>query len=267
MNRKTKTKSARMSYRERKRKNARKTMRRRIFLIFSCFIIASALFLGFSFLFKIVFKINNIYVEGNTKYDDKEIINLSGISVEDNLCFANTSKAENEIYKTLPYVESVKIKKKLPKRVRIGVEIAAPQFAVRAQEGYLITSKSGKILETAGELPTELVGINGAKYSVGENGIKINYENPSVLSALNEISNAFKTNVLNNIKEIDVEDFENIVVNYDNRIKIIIGKYEDIDYKVLTAREILNNKIGPSEKGSLDLRSLKNNNRSYFTPA
>ena len=267
--RKTKARAVQSRPRPQKRKTrkAKKTMRRRIFLLFSCFVVLSTVFTGLTFVFLEVFKINNIYVEGNTKYDDKEIIKSSGISIEDNLCFANASKAEEEIYRAFPYVETVKIKKKLLKTIKINVEISEPQFAVKMEDGYLIISKSGKILERSEELPTELVGINGANFSPDEDGVKLIYENSALLEALNKSLNAFKENYLYGIKEIDVSDFEHITVNYDNRITIIIGKYEDIPYKILTAREILNNKIGSSEKGTLDLRSLKNNNRSYFTPA
>jgi hypothetical protein len=55
------------------------------------------------------------------------------------------------------------------------------------------------------------------------------------------------------------------VINYDNRLKIEIGADEDLNYKVITAKEIIMNKIGSSEKGTLDLKNLKKENRSYFT--
>ena len=80
-----------------------------------------------------------------------------------------------------------------------------------------------------------------------------------------KIIDAFKSNELNFLNEIDASNLNDVKIVYDHRIKILIGSEEDLSYKLLTAKEIIMNKISASEKGTLNLKTLKKENRSYFT--
>ena len=76
---------------------------------------------------------------------------------------------------------------------------------------------------------------------------------------------------LNNIIDVNyAKKFDSLFVyiHYDenNRINLNLGIYEGIDYKIKTAAEILNNKIGNNERGTLDLSAVPKENRSCFTP-
>ena len=46
----------------------------------------------------------------------------------------------------------------------------------------------------------------------------------------------------------------------------MIGTEQDLHYKIVTAKEIISNKINRFEKGELNLRNLSRENKSYFTP-
>ncbi len=268
MNKKLVKKSRNFKIVKRLRKKKSKKIKlliKRIFILFSCFSIIAVLFFAINLLLNNFFSVHSITIEGNTKYDNSEIINCSEINNGSSLIFVNTYKAEEKIYKSLSYVDGVSVKKELPDKIKIIVDTANPAYSLCVENEYLIVSEKDKLLEKRAELPPEIINIIGAKISVSEIG-KIVYENENLKGMFTNIANTFKNNGLNNIKEINVSDLENIAINYDNRVKIEIGGSENLDYKILTAKEIIMNKIGPSEKGTLDLKNITKENRSYFTP-
>lgn len=261
-----KNRNLKITKHSRKRKSKKfKLLVKRTFILISFFAIIAILFFGINLLLTKVFSIHSITVEENTKYDNSEIIKASEIKEGDSFIFSNVHSAEEKIYKALPYIDGVKITKEFPDKTRVSVKTADPQYVLYSNNEYLILSERDKLIEKCSELPPELINIVGVKFSVSEIG-KIIYENEITKDIFLNIANTFKNNGLNNIKEIDVSDIDNIIINYDNRLKIKIGKNEDIDYKILTAKEIIMNKIGSSEKGTLDLTNLNKENRSYFTP-
>ena len=49
-----------------------------------------------------------------------------------------------------------------------------------------------------------------------------------------------------------------------NRINILIGNLNELDYKIKTAAEIINNRLSKDESGELDLSMLDQGDTSYF---
>lgn len=250
-----------------KRKKSKKTrlLIRRIFILILCAAVAASLFLGISLLLTKVFSVHNITVEGDTIYSHEEITKYSEINRDSSFVFTNTRTAEEKIYNSLPYIDAVKVTKELPDKIKIAVEPAIAQYVLYSNNEYLIISQRDKLLEKCQELPPELIDIIGVKSSVSEMG-KIVYENEKIKNLFTEIANALKDKGLNGIKAIDISDTDNIIVNYDNRLKIEMGTGDDIEYKALTSKEIIMNKIGSTEKGTLNLKNLKKENRYYFMP-
>ena len=55
-------------------------------------------------------------------------------------------------------------------------------------------------------------------------------------------------------------------VNYQNRIKILLGNIAQVDYKIKFAKRIIDKNIDKNEKGTVDLTSLQSNSKVYFYP-
>ena len=122
-------------------------------------------------------------------------------------------------------------------------------------------SQKNKFIETRPEKSDDLINIVGTNVSV--NGSVVNYENKSVSEILSKLAGSFRANGLS-LKEVDLTDMNNIIVNYDNRIRIEIGSEKDIEYKILTAKEIILKKLNNTDNGTLDVKNVKSENRSYF---
>lgn len=236
---------------------------KRFVLIFSClFVLAFLCFSIYFVLYKFLI-VKEISVEGETIYSSTEIKNSSGIKLYDSLLAVNSANSEANIFSELPYVEKVKIKKQIPNKIDILVEGAHPMYCLNIQGEYLVISEYGKVLENSDEKFSELVKVEGIS-SCSVQGEKIKYENEETEKLITEIIKIFKSKDLNLIRRIDLSNPEDIIVNYDDRIDISLGSKEDMDYKVLTAKEIIKGKVGAHEKGILDLKTLKQENRSYF---
>lgn len=222
------------------------------------------IWIGFKITLDSIFFVRNITVSGNSHYDDNEIISTSGIKMGNNLLFVNSKKIESEIYDNFPYVEKAEINKKIPGSIEIKIITGSPCYFLEKENEYLIVSKLDKILEKTVEIPPEILYVKGLEFETLKNG-SIKYKDPKAKEIVFKIVDAFKSKELNFLNEIDASNLSDIKVMYDHRITILIGSEEDLNYKLLTAKEIIMNKISASEKGTLNLKTLKTENRSYFT--
>ena len=118
----------------------------------------------------VFFRVNRVSVEGNVRYAEQEIINVSGIQVGDNLVTLPRKQIAEFISTELPYVESVSIRRRLPDGIVIVVEEQVAVATVDSILGRWLISSQGKILEQAGEQPVmEITGINAQSPHAGAN--------------------------------------------------------------------------------------------------
>lgn len=79
-----------------------------------------------------------------------------------------------------------------------------------------------------------------------------------------------KRNEFKGITGVDVTNTANIELVYDNRIAVIIGLPEDIDYKIRTAMAIITEKLDLNKTGAiygtLDVSSCSTTKTSRFNP-
>ena len=98
---------ARRSRRNRRRRRGRFAFLYRLL----CFVLICAAIVGALVLF---FKVDTISVSGNDRYSRETILAASGVSEGDNLFLLNKYDAAAKITEALPYVESVRLSRKLP---------------------------------------------------------------------------------------------------------------------------------------------------------
>lgn len=247
------------------KRGRRKVFINRLLVIIVLVGILSGIVYGLYFLMGSLFSVKEIIIDGNTMYSDTEILNVSNFKRGDALLFLNTSEAERKIYKSFPYVDDVKICKQFPNKLKIDISMAVRRFSIFKDDVFYVVSERQKLLETVSELPSETQELRGVEFEIDENG-KVVCSNSDLEEVLAEITNEISNVGLNGIRVIDFTNPSNIVLNYEDRISIIVGGKQDLHYKMVTAKEIISNKINQPEKGELDLRDLTKGNKSYFTP-
>ncbi len=224
--------------------------------------------IGVSLSLTVLFKTENITVEGNKYYDNNTIIELVGVTKGDNIFVASMFGNEDAVSDKLPYVKEANIKFKIPDTVIIDITHETPYYAVKVTDGYYVVNEEGRILEKTETRPKKLMLIKVKSIKTAEIGKKMEFSDEKISQALNSISETILNYGYTDITEIDVRKLSNLSITYDNRIKVKIGMPQDIDYKLRTAFTIINEKLDPNNsgiiKGVLNVSECNTTKRSYF---
>lgn len=241
-------------------------------IISYCSIVAVVLIVGIILSLTVLFKTQAFSVVGNTKYDEKEIIETTGISKNENIFLARKSSAEKKILNKYPYVEDVKVSFKIPDTITIKITEAVGTYLIKINdEKYLLVSLKGRILDQTDNIKGDYADLPifiGPKIKSEEIGSYIEYEDNTVVEIIDSITKVFADNGYQGITEIDATDTADISFTYKNRIKVKLGLPEDLDYKIRTAMTIITEKIDINEnssiEGELDVSRCNVTKKSYF---
>ena len=93
------------------------------------------------------FRVNTIVVTGQERYTQDQIVEASGVGVGDNLFLLNKYAVAGNIRTALPYVDEIRINRKLPDTLLIEIKECGTPMAV-VQDGFAwLVSPSGRIVE------------------------------------------------------------------------------------------------------------------------
>ena len=213
----------------------------------------------------VFFKIDEIYIDGKTRYSAEEIISASMIKKNDNLILCNTSDGVKNIIAKFPYVEDVDIQKKLFNKIAIKITEAKPFSMIKNGERYYVLSKKGKIIEINKENKYDVPVIVGAKLKSTKVCDYAEYENQNIKKYLNEVVSLVKKYEIKDVSTVDVTSMTNIFLTKKNGFKLVIGSPENLDYKFQSAVSIINEHIAESDSGVLDVSMVDSEGaRSYF---
>lgn len=235
-------------------------------------IVLGALVLGIVLSLTVLFKCEQIEVVGVSRYAQQDIIKASTLNYGQNLFITNRDDASNSIEQKYPYIESADITFALPNKFIISVKEATPEYYIQSGTKFYITSKNSKLLEEVAKRELDIPTIKGCKLKQPKVGAEVNVENEKVTTVLNQVAQCVANNGVTGIKEIDLTDMSSIELNYQNRITIVIGMPEYIEYKFRTAMTIIYNKLSDTDTGKLDCSGLVKDrtdgksNASYFRP-
>lgn len=243
--------------------------RRRIKHIITYVVIFSVVvIIGIVLSLTVLFKTEKINVEGNTLYDDEQIIQLSSVQLEENIFLAKFGATPEKIEDVLPYIEEARVDFKIPDTITITVKNAEPAYVVVIDNKFYKISASGRILELSQQNIEDLPIILCSNIKNTEIGKYLEYSDESIVKFLKEINDCIEANEYKNINFIDIRDPAKISLIYDYRIKIVIGLPEDISYKLKTAMTIIAEKLDQNgtvrSEGTLDVSKCNSTKKSYF---
>lgn len=141
----------------------------------------------------IFFRVNEVTVEGNSRYTAEEIVAVTGIETGDNLIAMRRGMISSAIRMELPYVESVTVRRRLPDRVEITVTESAAAARVRGNDGkYWLISAQGKLLEQGST--SGVVQVNGliARDPFAGGAMAVSEEDANTLDYLLELLDALE---------------------------------------------------------------------------
>lgn len=195
------------------------------------------------FLLSSFFNIDNIVILGNEKMTQETIISLSGIELEQNTFKISKSKVEQAI-KTNAYIDSVKIKRKLPDTIEIQVVERKPAYMLTLGNAYVYMNTQGYLLEISQEkleLPI-ITGILTPEDQIQE-GNRLYAEDLQKLSNVIQIMDSANNNDIGKlITKINISNKQDYVLELKSEKKNVhVGDTSNLSTKMLYIKKVLQN--------------------------
>ena len=246
--------SGKVTVKERKKK--RKVAR----IIFS-FVIFGAMIAGVYLLLTLkAFNLENVELNETMKYSKEDIVNKAGIEVGKNI-FIEYFTSDKKAVTTLPYVESIKLKLKLPNEIKIDVvERTSKYFAYdKDNNKFFSLSDDGYILEEVdiNSKKNDEILLTGVTFDDEVMlGKKINDTDLSKIETYKKIEKEFKKDEISG--EITMVSFENSLttITINDKLNIIFPNDTDLEYKMVFLKTILQS-IAEDSVGVIDMTKTR----------
>lgn len=286
-----------------KRKVTRATLRRRrmlrrltAFAMLLC-VIGAGIYLTMTMLFRI----NSIQVQTPdgkqvteiAGYTADSILQRMGVQLEENIFSFEPGEKAAVLEQNFPLLGSIKVIRDYPNTVVVQVTEAVPAYAVQNGSKWLVISDKWKILSEESTQPEGLCTLYGGKLQDTTPGQGFWFvddadaasasgsetaESESTVSTETARMEALRTlrskleeyGLSQDVTRLEVADTEQLAFLYQDRISVLLGTLNDLDYKLDRARYVLTNAdgkgCGPTDTGRLDFShtSASSTRKIYF---
>ena len=286
-----------------KRKVTRATLRRRrilrrltAFAMLLC-VIGAGIYLTMTMLFRIssiqVQTPDGKQVTEIAGYSADSILQRMGVQLEENIFSFEPGEKAAVLEQNFPLLGSIKVIRDYPNTVVVQVTEAVPAYAVQNGSKWLVISDKWKILSEESTQPEGLCTLYGGKLQDTTPGQGFWFvddadaastsgseaaESESTVSTENDRMEALRTlrskleeyGLSQDVTRLEVADTEQIAFLYQDRISVLLGTLNDLDYKLDRARYVLTNAdgkgCGPTDTGRLDFShtSASSTRKIYF---
>ena len=204
------------------------------------------------------FRVDNIVVSGQKRYTAEEIQAACGVELGSNMYLLNKYDLRQNIWNQLPYIEDIRINRKLPDTLLIEVRESGRPFALVQDGSAWLVSGSGKIEQ----LPEEEAGLYGRitgcqllAPAVGSSlALATEYasQQSSLLALLRALDDAGLTE---NADAISLDELSYLKMDYIGRFTVRMDYGADYEWelKKLTAT-LAKEQIQSNMTGTIDLR-------------
>mgnify|MGYP000106802294 CR=1 FL=1 len=246
-----------------------------------------------------LFKINTleVAVDGEVVqevggYSSSQILQALGVQTEENIFSFDPAAKEAELEKQFPLLESIRVVRDYPNTVVVQVTEAVPTYAMQTKSGWLTLSDQFKILACESAQPEELKTLYGGEPVSGTPGDQLTFaaqadpaasdasgsaaasaavQTDDRLDALNELQAKLEEyGMLDDVTRMEFADTDQMAFLYQDRVSVLLGTRNDLDYKLDRARYVLTNADGkgcaPTDTGRLDFShvSAGSTRKIYF---
>lgn len=251
----------------RKRKNRRRRARGRfgpllrlMSVLLTAVVIVAALTL--------FFKVENVFVSGNSRYTTEEIIAVCGVQQGDNLVLLDKYAIAQRLYTQLPYITDVRINRAFPDGLNVEVTETHAALSIESGGAWWLVSGDGKIVDATDEPGAQgYILLRGMIVQNAQIGTQLALTDDTALTAqrLMELVAALdQRQMLEKTQGIDASDDEILVIQYDNRFDVEIYYDADLDFKLDCLRAAVN-ELEPNETGTIRM-TMKDENEVRLIP-
>lgn len=203
-----------------------------------------------------LFLIKNVKVSGENLVT-KDLIDEKLQSIKgENIFFIKSSEVE-KVLKSDPYVNGVTLKRHFPSTLEVDIKEKNIGYYVKYGDEYDVISSDLVLLEKVNKLKgdglIEIKGLKSEGRKIGEKYVdtKDDKRLENFLETLYEIKNSNTTK--NKITMVNLTNINDIIVYFNNDVKVKVGNGNDLIKKINTALNILEDKKLNLKKGYIDL--------------
>lgn len=243
--------------------------RKKMMLIIRTMIVISIIIISIIvFLKSSIFNIKDIVisVENNCALTESQINELSHIYVGQNM-FSINKKESIQSLKSNPYIESVKISRKIPSQINISIVEREIKFQLQNEsdgESYIYIDKHGYAVDKSNEKKDGFV-VTGYKTKEIRYGEKLEDEDLEGLTIVMQITGEAQANgIMDSISKIDISDHEDYLIYFESQGKIAhLGDASLLNSKMARIKKIM--QIEQDYAGEIFVNvDLNNGEDSYF---
>ena len=274
----------------------RRMMRRLMAFVTLLAVIAAGVYLTMTMLFKIgtiqVQTADGTVVQEAGGYSSSEIIQALGVAPEENIFSFDPGEKEAALERQFPLLESIRVVRDYPNTVVVQVTEAVPAYAMQTQSGWLTLSDQFKILACGSTQPEGLKTLYGGETKTTAPGEQLSFaaedaadstaaSDSAAASSPEEADKKMETltalqakleeyELLDDVTRMEFADTDQVAFLYQDRVSVLLGTLNDLDYKLDRARYVLTNADGkgcaPTDTGRLDFShvSAGSTRKIYF---
>ncbi len=224
----TKTKTQKKAIKKRKR--ARRVL---LLLLLIAIVISICLFTPF-------FNVQNVEVSGNSIITSEQIITQASIPPETNIFRIHKGRLRKALL-TIPEIEEVNIKRRLPATVVFNVrETPAVMFAPY-MTGYVTLNSSGRVISLCDDkTDLNLIELTGLEIKNAEICKKISVQDRVKFDIILDVIRILQEKeLLGEIRSCHFDNLSDFHVYLTDGTKIIFGETEDLAYKISVLDTVL----------------------------
>ena len=235
-----------ISYQKRQKERRVQKKRRRTVLVIVALIIIVLILLFLT----PIFNIRTISVDGNNAVSDEQIVERLKPLIGQNLLRTSDGKIENML-REIPYIQDVNVQKRLfPPSVELTVTEYAPAAVISSNLRVL-----GELQQTQSSVPI-ISGVEVERADIGYD-CEIKSDKGGILRIM--LQALEKTELIQNVSEINLMNLTAITMNYEDRITVQCGSQLDMEMKLRMFREVVTSEeLAQNTHGTIDLSETGN---------
>ena len=244
---------------ETKKKMTRKKRRIRMkkrFIVFLFLLACSAIIL--TVLKAPFFNVKTIICVGQQNLTEEQIIEIAGAKLNVNIFSSGVKTMKKNLWAN-PAIEDCNVRRLFPNKIKIWVRESKAVTCVEVDGLALLCDRDGQIIKVVDARDTEAIGkvarlteFNPAAKKVGES--IIDPQNASHKKTFECVAILNKLEILDKVTAISAENLSDIRLVYDDRLDILLGDYDRMDYKLTFIKKVIQENLSEYEKAILDYR-------------
>ncbi len=204
------------------------------------------------------FNVKTIVCVGQTALSQEEVIKIAGAKTDVNIFSTGVGTMKRRLA-AHPSIAECNVRRLFPNKIKIWVRESKAVVCIEQNGTFLLAEKHGQIIKSVDAKDTDAAkGVarleNFEPSSTDVGGYIFNKED-AVHNVTLDCIGIFETlGITEQISKIDASNLSDIKIEYQDRLTILLGSYEQMEYKLTFIKKVIDENISKYEKAILDYR-------------